>query len=300
MLNGKPLNGVLFLLLLVFLGASVSSFLGLVVSELVLGIPLLTNQSLLDSLANPELLPALRVLQVLQGMGMLVIPALIYILVVFEKQELGSIFGKLNRQSVLVSLVFFMVAFPIVNYLAGWNLSVDLPTFLGDWMEVKESQAGELTALFLDMPTVGLLIFNLIMIALIPAVGEELIFRGIIQRGLIRQFGNPRLGIWLAAILFSAIHLQFLGFVPRMLMGVAMGYLFYWSGNLWYPMIAHFTNNAVSVVLAYSIQHGMVEAELENAGLENGVMAAFSLLFCMMLLYLFKQHEATRPKPTFG
>lgn len=282
------------LLILVLIGASVSSFLGLVIAEFVLGIPLLTNQSLLDSLTDPELVPALRVMQVLQGLGMLVFPAVYYLAVTHTKAELRDLFGNVTRQSVMICVVFFMVAFPLVNYLAAWNASLQLPTELGEWMMGKESQAATLTELFLDMPNVGLLIFNLVMIALIPAVGEELIFRGVVQRGLYGPLRNKHLAIWAAAILFSAIHFQFLGFIPRMLMGVAMGYLFLWSGNLWYPIIAHFTNNAVSIVLAYGIQHGSIQPEIEFAGMENGLIAGFSLMFCFMLLFLFNAQEARK------
>ncbi len=203
-------------------------------------------------------------------------------------------FGKPYRQPVLIGIVFFMVALPFINYLSQWNASWEIPTFVGEWLKGKETQAGELTSMFLDMPTVGLLVFNLVMIGLIPAVGEELIFRGIMQRGIFRMSGNPHLAIWVAAILFSAIHMQFLGFVPRLLMGVAMGYLFYWSGNLWYPMIAHFTNNAMVVVMAYGIQHGSIRPEIENAGLDNAMLAGFSLVFCLLLLYVFKKHQEIR------
>lgn len=197
----------------------------------------------------------------------------------------------------MICIVFFMVAFPLVNYLAEWNATWNLPTFLGNWLEGKESQAEEITKLFLDMPNVGLLILNLIMIALLPAIGEELIFRGIMQRGL-QKMMNPHVAIWLAAILFSAVHMQFLGFVPRMLMGVAMGYLFFWSGNLWYPIIAHFTNNALAVGVAYGIQHNSIDSSLESAGIGNPTIAAFSLIFCLMLLYLFKQFQESRPAKT--
>lgn len=260
------------------------------ISQVFLDVPLLTQPSLLDDMTNPEVIPALRIMQLLQGLGMLVVPSIIYLWISSSWEQVKQLFGSPVRQSVMISIVFFMVAFPFVNYLAEWNAGWNLPTFLGDWMEGKESQAGEITKLFLDMPNVGLLVLNLIMIALLPAVGEELIFRGIMQRGLQKRV-NPHVAIWLAAILFSAVHMQFLGFVPRMLMGVAMGYLFFWSGNLWYPIIAHFTNNAMAVGMAYGVQHNSIESTLESAGTDNPTIAAFSLIFCLMLLYLFKQHQ---------
>lgn len=265
------------------------------ISQLFLGVPLLSQPMLLDDMTNPELMPALRTMQLLQGIGMLIVPAIVYLWISSSWGTVKGLFQSPIRQSVMISIVFFMVAFPFVNYLAEWNATWDLPTFLGDWLEGKELQAGEVTKLFLDMPNAGFLILNLIMIGLLPAVGEELIFRGIMQRGL-QKMMNPHLAIWFAAILFSAVHMQFLGFVPRMLMGVAMGYLFYWSGNLWYPIIAHFTNNALAVGMAYGIQHNLIDTKLENAGMDNPTIAAFSLIFCLMLLYLFKEHRESESR----
>ena len=286
----SPINGVLLLLLFVFTGAAVFSFFGFVIAEVFLGVPLLSNPQMMDDMANPEMIPAMRVMQVMLALGMMVFPSAFYLWVTSSLGELKRIFGRLNRQGVMLSIAFFMVAFPFVNFLAEWNSSIEIPTALGGWMEGKESEAGKLTELFLHMPNVGLLLFNLLMIAVLPALGEELIFRGIIQKGLMKRF-NAHLAIWIAAALFSAIHLQFFGFVPRLLMGVAMGYLYFWSGNLWYPIIAHFTNNALSIILAYGIQHGSIDPQIETAGLENRVVASFSLVFCMMLLYLFKQKQ---------
>lgn len=293
----SPLNGVLLMLLFVFTGASIFSFLGFAISELFLDIPLLSKPGLLDDYSDPELLPALRLMQVLQAIGMLIIPSAVYLWISSSAEMVKGMLAIPTRQPVLISIVLFMVAFPFVNYLADWNSNIEIPTWIGDWMQGKEAQAGTLTETFLNMPSVLLLVFNLFMIALLPAVGEELIFRGIIQQGFFKQTRNPHLAIWLAAVLFSAIHLQFFGFVPRLLMGVAMGYLFYWSGNLWYPMIAHFTNNALSVMLSYGLQHGLIEKDIESAGLGNPALVGFSLMFCLMLLYLFKQQqEATLVK----
>jgi len=285
----SPLNGLLLLLLLVFTGAALFSFIGFVIAELTLGIPLLTRPMLLEDLTDPELIPALRVMQVLQAFGMLILPAVIYMYVSVSWSGVKNMFRIPQRQSVLLGIALFMVGFPFINYLAQWNAGWELPSAFADWIRSKEEQAGSLTEMFLHMPHVGLLLFNLFMIALLPAVGEELIFRGIVQRGLHRQFGNAHVAIWVAAIVFSAIHMQFFGFVPRMLMGVAMGYLFYWSGNLWYPVIAHFTNNALAVVISFGIQHGSVDPEIEMAGMDNAALAAFSLVFCLMLLFLFRQ-----------
>lgn len=251
----------------------------------------MTQPSLLDNISDPELLPALRTMQILQALGMLIIPSIVFIYLSAAQNGLRSVFIEPSRQPVLISIVFFMVAFPLVNFLAEWNSGWEISSKFGNWLVGKEEQTGSLTKMFLDMPSIWHLLLNLTMIALLPALGEELIFRGILQKGLYSRLGNPHVAIWLTAILFSAVHMQILGFVPRMLMGVAMGYLFFWSGNLWYPIIAHFTNNAGAVILSYGVQHGMIDSHLEDAGMGNPAVAAFSLVFCMMLLYVFKEHQ---------
>lgn len=287
-------NRALFLVLLVCVGASFFSFIGFVISELLLGVPLLTQPDLLDNLTEPQLLPALRLMQILQAFGMMIIPAATYLILTMSRHELRSLFVTPERQPVMLSIVFFMVAFPLVNFLAYWNETWQLPGFLGEWSLTKDDQAGKLTTMLLDMPNGLMLALNLLMIGLLPAIGEELIFRGILQRGILKWSGNPHAAIWLAAIVFSAVHFQILGFVPRLLMGVAMGYLFFWSGNLWYPMIAHLTNNSMAVLLNYGIQHGHIEPSLNDSGIGNAQMAAFSFAFCLMLLYLFKQLLSAR------
>ena len=88
------------------------------------------------------------------------------------------------------------------------------------------------------------------MVAMIPAIGEELLFRGVLQKQLIKGLGNAHVAIILTAVIFSAFHLQFLGFFSRALLGMLFGYLYYWSKNMWYPILTHFTNNGLALLLA--------------------------------------------------
>jgi len=98
------------------------------------------------------------------------------------------------------------------------------------------------------------LLINLLMIAILPAIGEELIFRGCFQNIFTRWTGNYHWGIWLAAILFSAIHMQFYGFIPRMLLGAMFGYMLVWGRSMWLPILAHLVNNGGAVITAYVLQ----------------------------------------------
>jgi membrane protease YdiL (CAAX protease family) len=137
---------------------------------------------------------------------------------------------------------------------------------------------------------VGGLLVGMFVIAVLPAVGEELVFRGIVQRRLYTLVRNPHVAIWTAALAFSAIHVQFFGFFPRLLLGALFGYLYYWSGNLWYPIFAHFVNNGFTLLMLYLHQQGSVEMDIESIETVSWSVALISLVSSGALLYFFRQH----------
>jgi membrane protease YdiL (CAAX protease family) len=161
-------------------------------------------------------------------------------------------------------------------------------------MKNAEENAEMLTKAFLKVDSVGGLFFNLFMVALLPAVGEELLFRGVIQRILTRWTRSYHWGIWIAAILFSALHMQFYGFVPRMLLGVLFGYLLVWSGSMWLPVLAHFINNAIAVIAYYFVDKKLLNPNIEEIGSTAGsyYMAVISLgLIVVFLIMIKRQNE---------
>ena len=121
------------------------------------------------------------------------------------------------------------------------------------------------TEQMLTVDTIGGLLFNLVVIALIPAIGEELTFRGVLQQGLTRRM-NPHVAILLSAAIFSFIHFQFSGFLPRMFLGMLLGYLFYTSGSLWTCMLMHFLNNGSAVVVYYLNHKGIINVDVDHFG----------------------------------
>lgn len=122
---------------------------------------------------------------------------------------------------------------------------------LENWMRQMETEAARLTDLFLGGHTLSTLVVNLFMMAILAGLGEELLLRGIVQPLFIRITKNAHIGIWIAAALFSFMHFQFLGFVPRLLLGALFGYYYFWSRNLWIPIIAHIINNGIIVVYTF-------------------------------------------------
>jgi hypothetical protein len=153
---------------------------------------------------------------------------------------------------------------------------MSLPSWLSgleNWMRESEDKAAKLTEKFLEINSGWDLFLSVVMIALLPAIGEELIFRGVLQRIFSEWSKNIHVGIWSSAILFSAMHLQFYGFIPRMLLGVMLGYLLAWSGTLWLPIIAHFINNAAAVILTYMFKQQMISVDADKIGTENDYTA---------------------------
>ena len=157
-------------------------------------------------------------------------------------------------QWLLLAGLLVLVSVPFMSGLIEWNASAHFPAFLKNLEKAAramEDRAQELTKYLTQFTTTTRFLIGLLVIAVVPAISEELVFRGVIQRNLVQWFGSRHLGIWAAATIFSAIHFQFFGFVPRLVLGVLLGYLYEWSGNILVPMAAHFTQNAFQLVLLY-------------------------------------------------
>ena len=167
------------------------------------------------------------------------------------------------KSSIAVILTMLLLQ-PAINLTGHLNEQIQLPESLSTLeqaLKAMEKNAQLLVERFLQTDGIGGFLVNFFVIALLPAFSEELCFRGTLQR-MFSQKGNRIVAIWACAILFSAVHFQFYGFVPRMLMGAFFGYLLLWSGSLWLPVIAHLTNNATIVVLYYIFSQKKVSTQI--------------------------------------
>lgn len=195
---------------------------------------------------------------------------------------------------VILSFNFIIALTPVVE----WNSSVAFPEFLKgfeNWARSSEDRMASYTEVLTGFDSPLNVLLGIFVIALIPAIGEELVFRGMVQNELWRGTRNVHLAIWLSAAIFSAIHMQFFGFFPRLLLGALFGYLYYWSGDLRIPIIAHFVNNAISVFAIYLDQRGVIEIteKIETPpwpAVITGVVVTVALLF-----YLWKFFRDHRP-----
>lgn len=191
----------------------------------------------------------IRILLCLQHIFTFILPGLVFGILFYKKEWLHGL--RLSKEPgwllALLGIFFLAAAYPLVNLSFMVNNTIDLP----QWALNFESEAEETMKLILQMDTVWIFIANLVIIAILPGIGEELIFRGVLQKQLGFLFNNKVIAIWVAAFIFSAIHLQFEGFLPRFVLGLVLGYLYYWTGNLWITMIAHAFNNGIQIILIY-------------------------------------------------
>ena len=174
----------------------------------------------------------------------------------------------------LIGAVLMFVSLPLTNQLTAWNEQMNFGAAfenLEALLKQLEETAGDLTEQMLQVDTIGGLLFNLLVIALIPAIGEELTFRGVLQQSLTRRCKNAHVAVWLSAFIFSFIHFQFYGFLPRMFLGLLLGYLFYYSGSLWTSILMHFINNGSAVVVAYLDYKGAIDVDWEHFGATTNV-----------------------------
>ncbi|WP_194775200.1 CPBP family intramembrane glutamic endopeptidase [Pararhodonellum marinum] len=159
----------------------------------------------------------------------------------------------------LIPLIFGFMAFNAL--VIEWNMGVSFPEFLSGfekWAAAKEAEMMRITLFFTDFDSFWEFLLGILVIGVLAGIGEEYLFRGILQPKLQTYTGNPHAGIWLSAFIFSAIHLQFYGFFPRLFLGALFGYLYNFSGSLLYAMVAHIINNAFTVTMVYLNKIGWV------------------------------------------
>jgi membrane protease YdiL (CAAX protease family) len=293
----KPLSQFMFSIF-----AVIACFLVFLVVSLIIALPLFGLDSLLsiptiDELNNPESLRFLKYFQVVQSIGVFIVPPFILGWLFHGKAtEYLYLNKKVTFTSVFLVLVLSFAASPFINLIGEINANMQFPEWLSGietWMKNAEENAAELTEAFLKVDTTWGLLFNIFMIAFLPAIGEELLFRGVIQRIFTNWTKNYHWGIWISAILFSALHMQFYGFIPRMFLGVLFGYLLVWSGSIWLPIIAHFINNGVAVVIMYLIDKDLLSHELEEIGStsETYYMAAISFVLLVVFMLMIKKEN---------
>ena len=232
---------------------------------------------------------ALLLFQALQAIGLFIVPPFVvaylwsdqpqeWLHIVDSRKSIVE--SRKTGRLVLLSIGIMLTALPLINLLVSWNEQIRLPESLSGLEQLMQQLEAQANALLQQFLTYGngawwVLLINLLVLAVLPAIGEELTFRGVLQWLLVsresRVESREHVAVWVTAFIFSFIHFQFYGFIPRLLLGALLGYVLLWSGNIRYSMIMHGTNNALSVLLFYlgTYVWDMSQEQIDALGTEH-------------------------------
>lgn len=298
--QASPPRQFLLLMLLLITSLIFSTLLGLVMLIPFYGISVIGEMSTLSDYSDPHVLGLLKYFQIVNQVGMMILPAIIFAWLVDSMPfvYLRAVYSP-KRKDLLIATLLVFASMPLIGWLMEVNEAMRLPSWLmgvEQWMKAAEENAARITDAFLITNSIGGFALNILMIAVLPAIGEEFLFRGALMRLFIRWLKNNHAGIWLAAFLFSAIHMQFYGFIPRLLLGAAFGYLFLWTDNIWIPVAAHFVQNATSVVVALLAGKGIIAGSADDFGQTDNafIIVASALLVAAFLFLVYKQRRISK------
>lgn len=225
--------------------------------------------------------------------GAFLVPAYIYQLI--NKQN--TIFPNQNLtdwKPYFLGLLFLFIFAPCMSLVAEWNMQMKLPEIaqqLEQWMRSKEDEMALWTEHIVMTTAWNRLFLNIVVVGILPGIGEELFFRGALQQIGTRIFKNEYVAVWVIAFIFSAIHIQFYGFFPRLLLGVFFGYMVVWTKNIWTAVVAHFVNNSMVVIWAfYFATQGKSYAELMKSDSYSLIVYLGSLVFSGIIAFIFYRY----------
>ncbi|MAU36711.1 MAG: hypothetical protein CMD14_05000 [Flavobacteriales bacterium] len=272
---------VSLLFLLVFLSLALHTSLAVLLISFFAdnGMAIIQNQDL----TNQTSINYLKLMQLFTGVGIFITPILIYAyLTNFDFK-----FVSVTRQDAILVCAIMLLITPFIALLVEWNMLLPFP----DWLMQFHFNSEPIITAFLNMDTIWDLLYTIFVIAIIPAIGEELFFRGYLQQTIGNWLSNHHKAILLTGFLFSAIHLDIQAIIPRFLLGVFLGYLYYWGRNLWLPILAHFTNNSLAVIFSFPL------FKVENGAYSvfsktkiDPMLALFSFCSSALLIYILYQN----------
>lgn len=282
----KPVEKFLFTVVILFILGLAFQFLGAILAALIYGFGV-TDILSLGAFDDPRYVAASKLIQILGSVGTFIIPAFL-----FSYLFAGDLFSyyrfrdPADTVAILLTVVMMVSVIPFINYLAEINMRMEFPIEVIDrLLRSLEGEAEKIMRAFTATRSLWGLLVNLLMIGILAAVGEELIFRGLLQRLLINLVKNVHVAIIITAILFSAFHFQFFSFLPRFVLGIVLGYLMFLGRSIWFPIIAHFVNNAMGVVYYYFNSRGSADDMLEEIG--TSTMMPITALISLLLFAVF-------------
>jgi hypothetical protein len=245
-----------------------------------------------------ETVTRMRAAVLLQDVLIFILPVVLTVLIAaWHPWRFIGVDRAPTGHSLITTLVTMVVAIPAMNCIVAWNNGIHFPDSMAELERVLrlfESSAGTMIDSLLGGIGVGDLVISILIIGVLTGVSEELFFRGALQSILMRMFRNKHVAIWVAAIVFSTIHMQFFGFVPRMLLGAFFGYLYWWSGSIWLSVAAHAFNNSLVVLTMWLAQRGFDSVAFDSIGTtlcaSDVIMIIVSLALTYVLIWYMYRH----------
>ena len=231
------------------------------------------------------LLTVIRGMQLIQFVSLFLIPTLLCArFFSMDSNDYLGLKNPSNKGFYLVAVAILLTALPFVNFIGELNRNVQFPADIAKWMKEQEADAAKSIKALLSKHTINDLLLNIFFIAGLAAVGEELLFRGIAQRLLIKLFKSPWAGIVVSAFIFSAMHVQFYGFLPRFILGILLGAIYWYSGSLWTAIIAHFVYDALLILLVYFNPASLNDENTLNlSNIAVAATASFGVVFFLLM-----------------
>lgn len=296
-----PFLSLVLLFLFFVSGLFLFSYLGIYIVTLLFGLDLSQTQELLDQGRFTEVdRNAILIFQAISTpIGGFILPVLVWNKWV-EKRQSSTLFGVFPVNGIIVLILTFalvVVFMPVNSVFIDFNSSIILPDglhALENWMKSTEQHLAKTTKFITDFNGIFELMVGVAVIGFLTAIGEELFFRGVFQTKLLEITKNPHWAIWITGFIFSFVHFQFYGFLPRMLLGVIFGYLYLWSGSLYVPIFAHFVNNTFTLVMIYLNNKHIINFDVESNNKMPWFIVLISTIFVVAILTHFYKNKTRR------
>lgn len=287
-MNRSPWRSLLLLGFLVMLGA----YLGQLIASMIY---FCAGDTVEAMYTIPYAKQSLLILQTTTASGAFILAPLLY-LRVFVQHNIKMLFkGHPSYTIPILATLSLTLAFMVVNtWFIQWNTALKLPTWLHAlemWAQGKEATLQRITTLMTSFHSLAGLGTGILVMGVIPAIGEELLFRGLVQPIFHQLTNNIHSAIGISAFVFSAIHLQFYGFVPRFLLGALFGYIYWWTGNLLFPIIAHGLNNIATLLLLFLHQRGIITQDISTLHVPSSPTLIFFAATAIILASLLRQQR---------
>ncbi|WP_372976760.1 lysostaphin resistance A-like protein [Mucilaginibacter sp.] len=297
--------GLQFLLFVVVFTAIfiIGNLLGIAIITVVYGLNMVMEIAQLN-FTNPQSIPALYILQVVTTtIPIFLAPVIFGYWVARDPAEYIKPTIRIPWMLFVVAFFVMLISSPLIEFLSNINQQMVLPEWLGGlerWMKESEESARRMTAVLLNMQTLWDCIKNVLLIGLLTAIAEEFLFRGGMQTIMQKWTKNTHVAIWVTAAIFSAFHMEFYGFLPRLLLGALFGYFVAWSGSIWPAVWGHFLNNGSAVVITYLYQKRYIKLNPDDTNVFSWWQYIFSLIIIIILLLVYKKIALGKKQPALN